>query len=344
MSSSPAARTKAPQVAIIGAGLMGRWHLRAAHRAGARVVLVVDRDIAAARRLAGRARGCRAAEAFDTNAGIDAVHLCTPVETHLALGRQILQAGAHLLAEKPLAANTAEVDDLLAAATAADRYVCPVHQYAFQHPIASGAARQGLGRLRRIDIDIRTAGAVGAFAGRDDAVIGEILPHAISLLQTLLETPDLQPATWQVEHGGPGEALFTAMIGGALVSVSISTHARPTAFLLRLSGDQGAAEVDAFHGYAVKLGGAVSRLRKIVGPFERNGLGLVHATGNLLSRTFAGEMAYPGLQNLVGAFYAHIWRGAPAPISFEAMRQGALARDVLLQRLAPSVSGEPARG
>ena len=45
-----------PRFAIVGAGLMGRWHADAGVRAGGRLVAICDPDSEAARELAGRRR------------------------------------------------------------------------------------------------------------------------------------------------------------------------------------------------------------------------------------------------------------------------------------------------
>jgi predicted dehydrogenase len=93
------------RVAIIGAGLMGYWRGRAARHVGSQVVAVVDPDAKRAKRLA---RACRAAAAVTdlselAGDGVDAVHICSPTSTHRALATQALEAGIHVLVEKPLA-------------------------------------------------------------------------------------------------------------------------------------------------------------------------------------------------------------------------------------------------
>ena len=78
-------------VLIAGAGLMGRWHMNAAVHSGARIVGIFDRNRAAAERLAATARGGNRPAAGDDLAAIleqsspDAVHVCTPLESHVDL-------------------------------------------------------------------------------------------------------------------------------------------------------------------------------------------------------------------------------------------------------------------
>src|SRR5688572_6008801 len=114
---------------------MGRWHAAYARRAGAAVVVVVDQDLAAARELAGRHPGAAAfselAQALRERPA-DVVHVCTPTASHFSLAREALQAGAHVLVEKPAAATRAEAEALVETARAGRRILAAAHQMPFQ--------------------------------------------------------------------------------------------------------------------------------------------------------------------------------------------------------------------
>jgi predicted dehydrogenase len=325
------------RVAIVGAGLMGRWHVSAARRAGATVTAVVDRDIAAAQRLARAAPGAAAGTDLApllAEGRLDAVHLCTPASTHLELATPVLAAGVHALIEKPLGVDAAEVEQLLALAAERGVQVCPVHQYAFQDGMGAALARlPAMGALHRVDFNICSAGAAGAFAGRPDAVIGEILPHPLSMLQRLIAAPRLDHAAWTVLHPAAGELLATARLGETIASLYISMNARPTGFGVRLQCSGGALELDGFHGFMTRQGAGTSRSAKLTGPFERSLGGLGAAAANLAARAARWEPAYPGLRPLVEAFYAAVSRSAPPPISAADILAGAKARDAILAQL-----------
>lgn len=92
------------RLAIVGAGWIGSIHARACavHRQ-ARLVAVVDRDLARAQALAAR----HGATAFDSLEAVppeafDAAIISTATHTHLALAEACARRGAHLLVEKPL--------------------------------------------------------------------------------------------------------------------------------------------------------------------------------------------------------------------------------------------------
>lgn len=66
---------------------------------------------------------------------ISVVVVTTPPATHFALARQALQAGKHVVVEKPAFLTTAELDDIAALAAAADRQVLVAENYYYK-PIA----------------------------------------------------------------------------------------------------------------------------------------------------------------------------------------------------------------
>ena len=87
------------------------------------VVAVADTDAAAAAAVAGEigASPSTTTDHLRDFNGIDAWLIATPTTTHPALVRMALEAGLHVLCEKPLALDTADSNRLGAEAEAADR-------------------------------------------------------------------------------------------------------------------------------------------------------------------------------------------------------------------------------
>jgi len=116
------------RVGVVGAGAFGRNHARVYRELAAdpsqriEFVGVADSDFA-------RAQGI--AKEFNTRAflsaaeliaqGVDAVSVAVPTVLHLAIARELMQAGVDVLIEKPLAATVAEADELI---TVAQAYGC----------------------------------------------------------------------------------------------------------------------------------------------------------------------------------------------------------------------------
>ena len=295
---------------------MGHWHADAIRRIGERVAYVVDQDIGRAELLAARCapqtRPARQLQDVSPGKSIDVVHVCTPLETHEMLIRQGLEAGCHVLCEKPLA-ETAEVTaELVSLAAARGRVLCVTHQFLFQDGMQRAfAALPRIGPLLHVDLVACSAGAVGTFANRTDALIPEVLPHPLAIIARMFPGA-LADADWLVQHPRVGELRAMAQVDRTSIALLVSAHGRPTLNWLRVIGERGTLEVDLFHGYLVLERGAVSRLHKIAHPFTRSGKTLVAASTNLARRAARREVAYPGLRELTRRFYAAA-RGQAAP-------------------------------
>ena len=124
------------------------------------------------------------------NADLDAVVVATPVKTHYPLAKAALEAGKHTLVEKPMAASTAECEELIALAEERNLILMVGHTFLYSEPIH---------RIKEI-IDMGDIGEVlyinsqrlnlGLFQ-KDINVAWDLAPHDISIILHLLgETPD----------------------------------------------------------------------------------------------------------------------------------------------------------
>jgi predicted dehydrogenase len=104
------------RVAVIGMGFVGPFHVDAIRRGGyAEVAAVVGTDEARTRSSAaalGVARWTTDVRSVLDDAEIEAVHVCTPNRTHAELASAVLDAGKHLVLEKPVALDSATADAL----------------------------------------------------------------------------------------------------------------------------------------------------------------------------------------------------------------------------------------
>ena len=133
------------RVGVVGLGV-GRAHLEAYRTLPAlfEVVAVCDLDAARAEAAAEQFGVPTIAPDFDAlcrRDDLDVIDICTPPYLHFAQIQQALDAGYHVVCEKPLVGSLAEVDGLLAAEAAASRRVVPIFQYRFGH---------GLQKLKRL--------------------------------------------------------------------------------------------------------------------------------------------------------------------------------------------------
>jgi predicted dehydrogenase len=111
---------KTIRTAVVGTGFMGRVHLEAVRRLEfVEAAAVVGRTPEAARRLgAGFSIPTIAAGYLDvlSDPKIDAVHICTPNAQHFPMAKSALEAGKHVICEKPLATTVEESEELISLA------------------------------------------------------------------------------------------------------------------------------------------------------------------------------------------------------------------------------------
>lgn len=129
----PATGSRPLRVAVAGTGFIGRVHLAAARRAGAHVVGVAasspDRSRAAAEAL-GVPVGAVSAEAL-LDLDLDVLHVATPNHLHTALAAAALEAGVHVVVEKPVALDVTDAAVLTAAAAGRELVVAVPFVYRF---------------------------------------------------------------------------------------------------------------------------------------------------------------------------------------------------------------------
>ena len=295
------------QVGIVGAGLMGRWHAHYARQLGARVSAVVDADPATARALAQRLPDARVfADLAEMLRSLrpDALHVCTPLATHLPLVSQAVAAGIPALVEKPLTMSAAETKTVLDAAEGSKVLVCPVHQYAFQDGILFARSRlPRMGEVLHGRFTLCSAGGAGLDGAALDRIVADILPHPLSVIRALWPDSGLPVAAWTKHCPRPGEWRVSFVQGATTFELCISMQARPTRSEFEILCSHGRIHLDFFHGYAVTEQGKVSRYRKIIRPMTYAARSLLAAGANLARRGLHSEPAYPGLRRLMDAFY-----------------------------------------
>lgn len=109
------------RVAIIGAGLQAKRRAPVVKDwPNAELVIITAKNKKDAEPLAQK-MGCEAGEGWETTVirpDIDIVLICTPPDTHAEIGITALQAGKHVLCEKPLTRTVAEAEELITVAQA----------------------------------------------------------------------------------------------------------------------------------------------------------------------------------------------------------------------------------
>jgi len=327
------------RAAIVGAGLMGRWHAEYAARAGARVAAVVDLEETAAAALCSRFPGAvsfRSLEDCLARCPLDVVHVCTRLDSHAPLAETALRARKHVLLEKPAAASAAEVRRLVELAAGAGLTLSAVHQMPFQRGFQRVLeALPRLGDIVRIAYLASTAGGVGLSPPERRALLLEILPHPVSLFRALVGEGN---PTFETLSFTDDDLELAGSHRGTRLAIAISLRARPTRNELIVAGTSATATVDLYHGYAAIDRAGVSRTDKVLAPFRRGTRLLSAAGANLARRVVQREPAYPGLRQLIDRYYRSVGEGAPPPVVAGEMIEAALLMEQVAGARSPARS------
>jgi predicted dehydrogenase len=157
------------RIGLLGLGYWGPNYARVVTELpDAELVAVCDASESALDFMAARVRGVRTstdpAELFGSD-DVDAVIIATPTSTHYELALGALSGGKHVLCEKPLAETVGECDELIVAASRAERILFVGHTFLFNPAVRrmrqliedgsvgkllyAHAARTGLGPIRQ---------------------------------------------------------------------------------------------------------------------------------------------------------------------------------------------------
>ena len=276
MTSTPSASGAAgsPGVAVIGYAFMGKahshaWRNVAALRPGApgvRQQVLVGRDADAVAAAAGQYGWTESAtdwrEVLNRD-DIDIVDVCVPGHLHAEVAIAALEAGKHVIAEKPLANTMAEAEKMVATAKAArERGVHSMVGFNYRRVPALALAKRHIA------------------AGR----LGDVRQVRVSYLQDWL-ADDAAPMTWRLRRelagsGALGDLASHAvdqvrfLLGQEVTAVNAITHT----FVPQRTGADGPEEVtvdDAAWGTLRTDGGAVVSLEVTrMATARKNALGI----------------------------------------------------------------------
>jgi len=122
---------KPVRTAILGTGFMGRVHLEAVRRVeSVEAAAIAGRNVEAARQLgAGFSISAIATDYREIlrDPEIDAVHICTPNAQHFPMAKDAIEAGKHVICEKPLATSVEEGEELVSLAAKKGVRNCVCH-------------------------------------------------------------------------------------------------------------------------------------------------------------------------------------------------------------------------
>ena len=202
----------------------------------------------------------------------DVVHVLTPPHTHVALASHALQAGAHVIVEKPIAPTRAEFEQLWRSAEQHELLLIEDHNYRFNKPVREIERLVSEGKLGDVrEIEVRMVLGVRSAGNRyaDEnlphpshrlpaGVLHEFLTHLCYLALRFIPAPteasgpEFQRvrAAWS-NHGE--RVLFKyddldaiVIIGPVHLRIRFDAHSRPECLELVVRGTRGTARTDLF--------------------------------------------------------------------------------------------------
>lgn len=255
-----------PRFAIVGAGVIGKEHGKVMSQLDDRLelVAVVDVELDRAEALAAERGGkafaslTEALEATD----IDVVSVCTPTGRHGVVAIEALEAGKHVVIEKPAEVTTDKTDAIIAAQKQAGTLVTVISQHRFDP--ATEVVLQAIqdGRLGRVTSGIAAVDwwrsqsyyDSGDWRGTWELDGGGAMMnqgvHTVDLLIAALGRPvEVFAYTGTLAHDRvETEDVATAVVkfeSGALGMVHASTSVYPgLSARLQVHGDHGSAVID----------------------------------------------------------------------------------------------------
>ena len=192
-------------LAIVGAGYWGPNLVRTALATpGLRLDWLCDLEVERARAVLGPYTTVRVTDSFDAllaDPAVAAVAIATPAATHFDLVRSALEAGKHVLVEKPLTPSAAEGEKLASLALRSGLVLMCDHTYCYTPAVQRirELIRGGeIGDVQFIDSVRINLGLVQP----DVDVLWDLAPHDLSILDFVLPE-DINPVAVAAHVGDP---------------------------------------------------------------------------------------------------------------------------------------------
>jgi predicted dehydrogenase len=176
----------APEIgtAVVGYGYWGPNLARnVAECPGLVLRALCDPDPARLALFAQRHPEARAFAEFDEVLGdreVEAIVLATPPQTHAPLARRALEAGRHVLVEKPLATSLSDAHELAEVAHAAQRLLMPGHTFVYSPAV--NAVRELIQGGVVGDVHFITSARMNLGKYHSGGVLCDLAPHDLSIL------------------------------------------------------------------------------------------------------------------------------------------------------------------
>ncbi len=170
---------------VVGVGHMGRYHVAAyAEMVEVELVGIVDLDIAKVTEMAVRYNTVGYTDYRQLFGKVDVVSVAVPTPLHFPVAKELLEAGVHVLVEKPITQNMEQARELFRLAHKQGLILHIGHVERFN------GAVQELRKIVREPILIESR-RLGPFVPRvqDDGVVLDLMIHDLDIILDLVDSP-----------------------------------------------------------------------------------------------------------------------------------------------------------
>ena len=237
------------KVALVGAGQMGRHHARViAESATAELVAIVDPHETATQ-VAALRHAPLLSSLDELLAGDlpDLAIVATPTHTHADAASRPLEAGVHVLVEKPISSTVEEAEDLIALAADRERILAVGHVERFNPAVRALRDKLRTGDLGRVfQVHARRLSPFPARIG-DTGVAFDLATHDLDLMCELAGTPVRLSAEVDRKAHRSHEDLLAATLrfdGGVIGLLEVNWLTPTKVRQLTVTGERGTFVVD----------------------------------------------------------------------------------------------------
>lgn len=279
-----------PRVGYIGTGWTERVQIPAFTLGGLAAQAIASGQLANAERVAAR---YSIPEIYSdwrelvASPNVDVVSICAPPHLHKEMAIAALEAGKHVICEKPMALDTAEAEAMFAAAQAhPDQIAIIDHELRFhparlqlRHLIREGAIghvlRVEMARLTGDRLDPEVPWTWWSDASKGGGTLGAIGSHLFDLCRWLAGRVELVTGQLQVGHytrrDSTGQLHDVTADDHAEILMQLSNGARarmvcstinpgpPSGLTVTVTGDRGALRIDGNDVVSIRRGVEVDR-------------------------------------------------------------------------------------
>jgi len=334
----------------------------------ARIVATCDAEPLMARQLAERlsvSEWFTDVDVMLTTVRPDVVHVTTPPQSHLEIGKQCLEANVNVYMEKPFTLNTADATELIGLAERKNVKITAGHNGQFTHAMVKARQLVAANYLGGQPVHLESMycyefgdpAYAKALLGDSDhwvrslpgSLLQNIISHGVSRIAEFMpgDQPTVLAARFTsaflkgIGHGDIIDELRLVIKDECATTAyfTFSSQISPSQHQFRLYGPKRSLLVDDDHQIVTRLSDVQykSYLRYLVPP-----IGLARQCVANVSRNVAnfvrGDFHLPydaGLFTLIAAFYRSIRNNDPPPIPYREILLTSRIMDAAFDQLAP---------